>query len=298
MLKTYPLWFHLCPGAVCPCWRWVRILHPIHTCKAALLFQKATINQFLVESPRWASTTQTPHSCAHLAARGSTFKHSTGNAFSPWEWCFDWMQMCASILAKFNTLCYEALREDQLGTCLEKVPGCNGRKRVKHWAILEIAILLLAVALGHIYVQEREGGRKKWGSGEDRIFGWSEGVRAVTERQQSEPAPGFILLHQSSSLPAARYGKHYGNRHSSLWAQREPPATLQLTAKKGDWWMLKGTLPSLPRPSGGNTAQPLEEHWGQGEPWGDRRGTQKRSFQKTASPNGSKGGSTRKESKK
>lgn len=88
-------------------------------------------------------------------------------------------------------------------------------KRVEYWAIFDISILLLAVALGHISAQEtlhcHRGGWKRrrreqrW----KREYGGKDthglrGVKAVTEWQQSESSSNSIFLLQASSLMADR----------------------------------------------------------------------------------------------
>lgn len=185
--------------------------------------------------------------------------------------------MGASLLAKFVT--FFIIKPEQKSLTHLQGEGSQWQceeKRVEYWAIFDISILLLAVALGHISAQEtlhcHRGGRKRrraemeMGIGKAEYSDGLRGVKAMTEWQQSESSSNSIFLLQASSLMVTGSRKHHENRHSSLWAQGESPITLQLIGEKKkvslDGWMLKGTMSSLPWPQDGNARDSGRESTG------------------------------------
>lgn len=114
--------------------------------------------------------------------------------------------------------------------------------------------------------------------------GYSDGLRGSRQRlSDSNHNPHQVQSSSFKPPPLWLTGsrKHYENRHSSLWAQGEPPITLQLTvlmdAERNHVQSSMTTGWKCPRDSarvlGGG---------GQGEPWGRTGEAQRRSFQNIA----------------
>lgn len=121
-LKTYPFRFHLCPGAICPFWRWLRVLWssqaPAKQCYCW------TINDKFLGGLKWGGKpTESQYNPMVLQLQSSVderlplAKRAHGNAFSLYEWYINGMQMGVSLLAKFITFFILKPEEKSL-TCL------------------------------------------------------------------------------------------------------------------------------------------------------------------------------------
>lgn len=185
-----------------------------------------------------------------------------------------------------HTLYYKARTKITYALARRGFPVAVRGKRAEYWAIFDISILLLAVALGYISAQEtlhcHRGGRKGEGESRDgngsregRIFRWLEGGQGSDWITAIRILIKFNLP-PSSFLPHGwQVAGNHENRHSSLWAQGESPITLQLIGGKKkklciDGWMLKGSMSSLPWPQEGNARDSgrVLADGGQSQPWG------------------------------
>lgn len=151
-----------------------------------------------------------------------------------------------------HTLYYKARTKITYALARRGFPVAVRGKRAEYWAIFDISILLLAVALGYISAQEtlhcHRGGRKGEGESRDgngsregRIFRWLEGGQGSDWITAIRILIKFNLP-PSSFLPHGwQVAGNHENRHSSLWAQGESPITLQLIGgKKKNFALMDG----------------------------------------------------------
>lgn len=201
-----------------------------------------------------------------------------------------------------HTLYYKARTKITYALARRGFPVAVRGKRAEYWAIFDISILLLAVALGYISAQEtlhcHRGGRKGEGESRDgngsregRIFRWLEGGQGSDWITAIRILIKFNLP-PSSFLPHGwQVAGNHENRHSSLWAQGESPITLQLIGGKKKktlhWWMDAERIHVQSSMTTGGKCKRLWQSTGW---WGtkpalreDSRSREKRSFQNTAS---------------
>lgn len=94
--------------------------------------------------------------------------------------------------------------------------------------------------------------------------GYSDGLRGSRQRlSDSNHNPHQVQSSSFKPPPSWLTGsrKHYENRHSSLWAQGEPPITLQLTVLMD----AERNHVQSSMTTDGNAPETLPEYWGVGD---------------------------------